>query len=206
MGAAERWIIAGDSIQSHVYLPGTIPSGDAALTAARLPSFVDLAIYNLSSPGAQLTDGGRVGFGLESNLNAIKYIHGYAGATGVICTLGHNDWADPSTSAQRFLDAYRALIQYCKSLGLAFVGVGPINECNGANGIQQQDGIHSLVQYQSWVVSVCQEQGVKTIAGSTCPLVPSDYADGIHLTATGHQKFCQWLIQQMKALGYWTAI
>jgi lysophospholipase L1-like esterase len=211
---AERWIILGDSIQAHVYGPGTVHGDQSRLTAAQLPRSLNIAINNLSSPGARLTDGGQAGFGASSNKNAITMVRGYAPMTGIIITLGTNDWTNPGTSGQSLLDCYRGMIQHCVSLGMIVVGVSPINRADGANGIQHFDGgIYPLSQFQYWIEAVCQEQAVllgndkvKMIQGGTCPITPAHLADGLHLNEIGHDVFCAWLIQSMRALGLWTTI
>lgn len=203
---AERWILLGDSIQSLVYGPGSVLGDQSRLTAAQLSRLLNIAINNLSSPGARMTDGGQLGFGAASNKNAITMVRGYAPMAGIIITLGTNDWTNPGTSAQSLLDSYRGMIQHCRALGLAVVGVSPLNRVGGGNGVQHPDGIFTLGDFQYFIEAVCQEQGVKMIQGGTAPLTAAHFADGLHLNADGHDVFCQWLIQKMRALGYWTAV
>lgn len=203
----ERWIILGDSIQAHVYTVGTALGDQSHLTAAQLPQKLNIAINNLSSPGARMTDGGQLDFGAASNKNAITMVRGYAPMTGIIVTLGTNDWTNPGTSAQSLLDSYRGMIQHCKNLGMSFVGVSPINRADGDNGIYHFDGqTYTLSQFQYWIEAVCQEQCVPMIQGGTAPLLPEHYADGLHLNEAGHDVFCDWLIAEMNNLGYWTNI
>lgn len=80
---AERWGILGDSLQALVYGPGSVPGDQSRLTAAQLPTKLNLSINNLSSPGARMTDGGQPGFGAASNKNAITMMRGYAPMKGI---------------------------------------------------------------------------------------------------------------------------
>lgn len=160
-----------------------------------------------------MTDGGQLDFGAASNKNAITMVRGYAPMAGIIITLGTNDWTNPGTSAQSLLDSYRGMIQHCRALGLAVVGVSPLNRVGGGDGVQHPDGIFTLGDFQYLIEAVFQEQAallgsqhVKMIQGGTAPLAAEHFADGLHLNALGHDVFCQWLIQKMRALGYWTAI
>lgn len=206
MSIGERWIILGDSIQANVYVPGSGYGDNKHLTAALLPQSINISINNLSAPGARLADGGLPGFGAASNLNAITMVRGSSPMTGIICTLGTNDWANPSTSAQSFLDAYRALITRCKSLGMIFVGMSPLNRHDGYMGVQKADGVFTLAQWQALAIAVCQEQSVRWIQGDLAPLTAVDLADGIHPNAGGHDKLAPWLITKMRAWGYWLNI
>ena len=203
---AERWGILGDSIQALVYGPGSVPGDQSRLTAAQLPAKLNIAINNLSSPGARMTDGGQPGFGAASNKNAITMMRGYAPMKGIIIALGTNDWTNPGTSAQSLLDSYRGMIQHCKALGLNVVTLSPLNRSGGGNGVQHPDGIHTLANFQYWIEQVSLEQGAKVIMGGTAPLTADHFADGLHLNALGHDAFCAWLIQKMRALGFWTLI
>lgn len=211
---AERWIILGDSIQSLVYTTGSGLGDQSFLTAARLPQLLNISINNLSSPGARMTDGGQVGFGAASNLNAITMVRGYAPMGGIVITLGTNDWTNPGSSAQNLLDSFRATIQHCVALGMKVVVVSPLNRADGANYINHFDGgSYNLANFQYWIEAVTQEQAVlcgnqnvKMIQGSLCPLNSTHYADGLHLNESGHEVFCEWLIDEVKALGYWNNI
>ncbi|AVJ29146.1 SGNH/GDSL hydrolase family protein [Achromobacter spanius] len=176
--SAEREAILGDSVQAQVYTAGSNLGDQSHLTAAQLPRWLNIAINNLSSPGARMTDGGQQGFGAASNKNVITMVRGYAPMKGIVITLGTNDWANPGTSAQSLLDSYRGMIQHCKALGLAVVGLSPLNRSGGGNGVQHPDGIHTLAQFQYWIEAVCQEQGAKVIQGGAEPLAAEHFADG----------------------------
>lgn len=206
MSTGERWMLLGDSIQANVYIPGSNYGDNKHLTAALLSQALNISINNLSAPGARLTDGGLPGFGAASNLNAISMVRGSSPMNGIICTLGTNDWANVGTSAQSFLDAYRALITRCKSLGLIFVGMSPLNRQDGYMAVQKADGAFTLAQWQSLAIAVCQEQGVKWIQGDLAPLTALDLADGIHPNAGGHDKLAPWIITKMRSWGYWLNI
>lgn len=210
---AERWAILGDSIQAQVYAPGSALGDQSKLTAALLPQKLNIAINNLSSPGARMTDGGQIGFGAASNLNAITMVRGYAPMKGIIITLGTNDWTNPGTSAQSLLDEYRKTIQHCKALGMAVVVVSPLNRADGGNGIQHFDGgNYTLANFQYWIEQVSYEQVAKVIHGGTAPLTADHFADGLHLNAAGHEVFADWLIFKMRESlapfipSYWTTI
>jgi Lysophospholipase L1 and related esterases len=213
MTLASRWIWVGDSIDAGVYSDSGV--GDACrLTVAQLPHLVNVSINNLSSPGQRITEGGQPGFGASVNKNAIGTVSGYSGASGVIITLGTNDYANPSTGMIEFIDQYKSLIRYVReTLLLPVVVVTPLNRADGATYISHGDGPwRNLADFTYFIQMLCYEEKpplrpgpfLTVFKGSECPLQPCHYvADGIHLNADGHDVKTKWMISKMQSVGYW---
>ena len=206
MTNAQRWMILGDSIQAAVYAAAGQPAAAATcLTASQLPGLANVLIQNLSSPGMRITQGGEPGTGAYANKNVIGLVAGYAGATGLIITLGTNDWGNPPTTGSEFSSNYQDILQYAKGLGLKLVCVSPIFRAEEVQARQHVDGMYSLGNFRTTVEGNAALAGVSYINGGefTGYEHPEWYADGLHLNAEGHRAFVMWLVGKMRALGFW---
>lgn len=203
MTTHKRWLLAGDSIQTYVFADG-VPGDTTAMLAHRVPEICNVSIQNISAGGNRMSNGGVPGFGLEGNLNMIKYIMGGAKADGIICTLGTNDWDALNVSGIGFIQAYRSFINYCWStLGLKVVCMSPIWRANGGENRVKADGTFKLSHYQDWVTGVAQETGMPWIDGKLTGITIDDTFDGTHLNAQGHIKVGDFIISKMQAMGNW---
>lgn len=204
MNGHKRWLVAGDSIQTYCFTTGTGEGDSTSMLAARVPSICNVSIQNISAGGNRMCSGGVVGFGLEDNLNMIRYLMGGANAQGIICTLGTNDWDALNVSGLGFIQAYRKFIQHCWStLNLKVVCMSPIWRHNGGEFRQKSDGNWKLSHYQDWVTGVAQECGMPWIDGRLAGVTMADTVDGTHLNAQGHIKVGDFIISKMQAMGSW---
>lgn len=212
MSLAKRWIIYGDSIDAGVYDDNGV-ANPCELLASALPHKVGISVNNLSSPGQRITEGGTPGFGATVNKNAVGTVVGYSGASGIVITLGTNDYSNPSTGMVDFIDRYRDLISYCRTtLWLPVVIISPINRADGDTPILHTDGTAwKLWHFRYFVEMLAYEEMQKPgpfltlIKGTDIPLLPEHYvADGVHLNADGHKVRTDYLIQRFKDVGYWT--
>lgn len=200
----ERWVLLGDSIQAQVFEPSGIVPQAKLLTANRITQNLNVQIQNISSPGMSMAVNG-TGWDAYSNRTALRLIDGFFGAKGIVITLGTNDWGTPSINTSMFFEQYKATVQYAKSLGLQVVCVSPIWRAD-----QDQYKASGSDSYQLWVYrwvvqEACTQGGGIYVDGSTAPLLPEHFADGLHLNGAGHGVFSSWLTSKMKALGFWNA-
>lgn len=200
----ERWILLGDSLQALVHEPAGVTPQARQLTANRIPQLVNVNIQNISTPGLTMAHNGYV-WNAYDNRNVLRLIDGYYGAKGIVITLGTNDWATPSITTAMFHDQYKAVIDEAKTHGLTVVCVTPIWRADKDQYRPAGNASYQLWTFQWIATTVCQNNGAQVIDGSQAPLLPSHFTDGIHLNGVGHGVFTAWLIQQMQALGHWTA-
>lgn len=207
-----RWALVGDSIQAWVLEAGglsTVGKGKD-LTASRIPQLVNTSIQNLSLPGMRLAKGvGTDEYVFDPAF--LKKISGGFGINGVICTLGTNDYGSPDVTTVDMFHAVAALGDYVKTnLNVPLVFVSPIWRQDQNNLVAKYNGTSSpLADFQNtiqWVASLFPpESNVHFIDGKTCPVWDASYfgGDGLHLNAKGHLAFSNWLVDQMKAKGFW---
>lgn len=199
-GGQQRCLILGDSIQSLVYGPAGSAPDQSALTASRLPMLANVAIGNLSAPGQRMASSGYAGMGLISNLNVISYSVGGAIPNCIIITLGTNDWVS-NGGGMEFINAYRQVVQYSKSMGANVICVPPLWRINEDDYTAHSDGNYKLSSYRDWVINVCFGEGAKVFDASNIGLVPSDFADGLHMNESGHIKFSNALLYSLRMWG-----
>lgn len=203
MAAGERWIWLGDSIHAAVYeAPGPVRAPGANLTVVNLAKNTGAVIHNLSWGGARAADGNDPNMGWVSNFNTIMRVSGPSPATGLVITLGTNDWASPAVSGAEFVASYRGLVRAAVVKGLKVVGVTPLWRADGAAGVTKADGVWNIVEWGSFVANICSQEGAKFIRGYQAPLVPTHFADGLHLNEAGHLALEPYLRQEMQAHGY----
>ncbi|MDD2109308.1 SGNH/GDSL hydrolase family protein [Pseudomonas asiatica] len=205
----DRVIVLGDSISSGVY-EDVGPGDQSKLWVNRLPSLVGASVSNLSSPGQRVTPGGQPGFGIAANLNAISMVSGYSGAKWAIITAGTNDTANYGTGLIEYIECYRSLIAYCRSLGMIVISISPIWRGDVASLKQHVDGVYSFEAFRVYGEMVAYEEKAKpgpavhVLSGLQAPLLPAHFIeDQVHLNASGHEVFTDWLLGQMRSVGYW---
>lgn len=130
------------------------------------------------------------------------------GPTGVIITLGRNDW-DPTgqnqESTNQLYQDYSALVAAAVANNLKVVCIGPI--WDGEEATASSTAENNMLNVRVVIQWACNNNGGKFVDGYNA--VPHNvsvyYGDstGTHLNAAGHQVFSQWLVAQMHTLGYW---
>lgn len=198
----ERWILLGDSLQSQVHEVPGVTAQSRHLTANRIPQEINISIQNISTPGLTMANNGTL-WNAHDNREFLHMLDGYFGAKGIIITLGTNDWSTPGITTGMFYDQYSAVVSKAKSLGMVVVCVTPIWRADKDQYMPSGSSSYQLWVYQWIAATACQNQGEPVIDGSTAPLAPSHFTDGLHLNGAGHAVFSSWLIQQMQAIGYW---
>jgi len=198
----DRWLLWGDSIHTYAFESDGTFGNPGKLLASRAPSVVNVSIQNLSAGGNRACSGGHPGVGMEDHLATINGVLGGGNPQGILIALGTNDWASPAVSGIKFVQAYRKIVQHCAA-GMKVVCVSPIWRHDYGKKNQKEDGAWALADYQDWVTSVAQEQGVQWIDSKLADLKPSHFADGVHLNGSGHIAVGDFIIKQMCELGHW---
>lgn len=205
-----RWALIGDSIQAWVVEAGSTVYGRAKdLTATKVPQQVNASIQNISMPGMRLAKGqGTSDYVFDPAF--LKKLAGPFGLNGVICTLGTNDYSDANVTTVDYFYAIGALAEAVKALNVPLVLVSPIWRADQANLVHKYDGSNQgLVDFQNTVQWISGQfdasYKVTFIDGKTAPVQNASFfgGDGLHLNAVGHDAFCTWLVNQMKAKGLW---
>lgn len=204
----DRWILVGDSIMSQVIETNSgKPALSRNLTSHLVEEKANVVIHNFSSPGARMANGGIKGFGFFNFKSSLNHINGYFPAKGVIITLGTNDWGSSTTS--EFFTAYKSVVQHSKSLGLKVVCVSPIWRADELSYKQAKgDSRWQLWTYRLVVQWACEQGGGVYIDGRTAPVAGLQFFGdaknvGLHLNTYGHTVFSDWLVYQMRNIGYW---
>lgn len=204
----DRCILVGDSIMSNVYEENSNTQAlSRNLTAHLLEEKANVVIHNFSSPGARMADGGAKGFGAVNHLNALNHISGYFKAQCVIITLGTNDWGSSTTGD--YFAAYKKFVQHARGLGMKVACVSPIwrvdqNQYKQAKGDEKRQ----LWTYRVVTQWACEQGGGKYIDGGQAPVQGLQYFGdknngGLHMNTYGHVVFSDWLVYQMRNIGYW---
>jgi lysophospholipase L1-like esterase len=217
--SAQRWILAGDSIQAGVFAnPDFGLVGDGRqLTATLITQATGVVIQNISSPGARMTTPAPGYFpGLKDQTAAISFIDGFFGAAGIIITIGVND-ANASVSLDEYGRDYAAFVTHAQSRGLTVICALPLNEPN-----EVADVTRSLrFAFQLRTYYACRNAGVpeaNIFNPAAYGIAPDDTnpqkrrlfagsaaaPDNVHLSSDGHALFARSLIDFMVALGFWT--
>ncbi|MDD2108949.1 SGNH/GDSL hydrolase family protein [Pseudomonas asiatica] len=205
----DRLLVLGDSISSGVYEDAG--AGDQSkLWVNRLPSLVGISVSNLSSPGQRITAGGQAGFGIAANLNAISMVSGYSGAKWAVITAGTNDTANYGSGLIEYIDSLRSVIAYCRSLGMIVIVISPIWRGDVASVKRHIDGDFSFEAFRVYGEMVAYEEkskpgpDVHVFTGLQAPLLPAHFIeDQVHLNASGHDVFTEWILGKMRSIGYW---
>jgi len=186
-----RWIILGDSIMTTAY------GADATKLTSTLIQNTGVYIHNFSAGGQRM---GRLGnqeyvpVTAVDQKSGLMYIRGFEGVSGVIITLGYNDFAAGGANiVERFKKAYQELVNYLNQVDFGqLVLVSPIRTRNGTES-QILDDIRNAV------LEVAEEYGAIHIQGKE--IIPDDDQyydqDGLHLNENGHQVFSQYLIENI---------
>jgi hypothetical protein len=211
--AQQRWILAGDSIQTGVFANPDVglTGGDARqLTASIVTQETGVTLLNYSSPGARMTTLPYFP-GLVDQKPAVSYLDGFFGAHGVVITIGVND-AGPSTDLNAYVQAYAGFVAHAIARGLQVVCVLPLNEEDEVPDVNVS--LRFAFQLATWFA--CQGGGApaqNVFNPAAVGLVPDPddpvkrrlfAPDEIHLTSEGHALFAEGLIDFMVARGYWT--
>lgn len=206
---AERCLVLGDSISAGVYTDSAV-ADPSSLWVNRLPARVGIAVSNLSSPGLSITNSGPAGFGLVTNLNAITMTVGYFGAKWAIITAGTNDTDSYGVTLVEYIESLRKVIVHCRALGLIVIFVSPIWRGDIAVVKPHVDGYYSFEAFRVYGEMVAFEENAKPgpsvhiFTGLQAPLLPQHFiADQVHLNASGHDVFTDWIIEKMQSVGYW---
>lgn len=199
----ERWILLGDSIQAKVFGTQSTPSRAKDLTAHIIPQLVNVHIQNISAGGMTMANSGN-NLNAETNLGAIRMIDGAGGAQGIIITLGQNDWNNANITPAMFYESYKNLGTFAKSRGLEVICISPIWSFDQMTFKWSGGQQYQLWNYRVEVQNACAAFGGRFIGGTTAPLLPEHFADGVHMNAAGHAVFAPWLVQQMQSMGFWT--
>ncbi len=229
--AFDNWLMMGDSIMSWVIGPDSQASALTANRIPTIVNIsimnlskpgARISYLTKSTPDSYSSsrDGTIVGsscisftqcpydtrFSAYLYKKMLTYFGNLYGAKGLIITLGRNDWG--SSDLNQLNADYSELVAFAISNGLKVVCVGPIwdasetssnnmsvirfviwGSCNSNGGtfINAYDAVpHNTALYYSYVNSSGQ-----TIINNT------------HLNAAGHQQFTNWLVTNMKNLGFW---
>lgn len=196
----QRCIIAGDSIQTFVYQSPDKIADQSQLTANLLPTMANIAITNISSTGQRMASSGVTGYGLISNLNSLFYTSGSITPSCIVIALGTNDWTS-SGQAIDFIRSYRQTVQYSKALGMNVVCAMPTWRRDEGTLIAHPDGNYTIEQYRYFVSEVCFGEGVHVFDTTQIGLLPSDFADGLHMNESGHRKYAAALMSDLIAWG-----
>lgn len=199
--ADQRCLLAGDSIQTYVYEPTGVAADQSQLTASLLPTLDNVAVANMSSTGQRMSSSGSAGYGLVSNQNVLWYATGSTTPTCLIIALGTNDWTSTPGTAIGFIQDYRKVVQYAKLLGMKVMCATPTWRADQDTPNVHPDGTYTIQQYRDFVAGVCFEQGVYVFDAMQIGLLPSDFADGLHMNKSGHQKYAAALLDQLKYRG-----
>ncbi|AWY39408.1 hypothetical protein DKY63_05610 [Pseudomonas putida] len=192
-----RCIIAGDSIQTYVYAKGR--AGDASkLTASLIPTMTNVSIANMSGGGQRMASGGTPGWGLVENLQALWYVTGSKQPDCMIITLGTNDWGSPEIGLKEYADSYKKVIDYSKDKGVTVVCVLPTWNKEEKVLKPHADGEWTIQQFRDEASKVCGDEGLKIFDPTKIGLKPSDFPDGLHMGAHGHQIFAKAFVKQMQ--------
>lgn len=197
-----RCIIAGDSIQSYVYEKDRI--GDASkLTASMIPMKTNVSIINMSGGGQRLSSGGTPGWGLVENLQAVWYVTGGKQPDCMIVALGTNDWGSPEIGLDEYEKSYRKVLEYIKSKDVVPVCVIPTWNKYEGDLNPHTDGKWTIQQFRDKVVQVCNEEKAYIFDSTKIGLKPSDFPDGLHMGAHGHEVFTAALVSKMQEWKLW---
>ena len=218
--SAQRWILAGDSIQAGVFANPEfgLPGGDARqLTSSIVTQETGVLIQNISSPGATMTTATPAYFpGLKDQTKAIDFIDGVFGATGIIITIGVND-ANGTVNLDDYARDYASFVKHAQSRGLEVICALPLNEPNEVPDIS----VSRRFAFQLRTYYACLSVGVpaanifnpaaygiapdnanpakrRLFAGTTAA------PDNVHLSSAGHALFAQSLVDFMVGRGFWT--
>jgi lysophospholipase L1-like esterase len=213
--AQQRWILAGDSIQTGVFANAEygLVGGDARdLTASIVTQETGVTVLNFSSPGARMTTLPPGYFpGLKDQKPGISYLDGFFGVQGIVITIGVNDSGldtDPGT----YQTDYAGFVTHARNRGLEVVCVLPLNEPNEVPDIN----VSRRFNIQLRTYFACTGAGVpaaNVFNPAAVGIYPDDAnpakerlfaPDHVHLTSDGHALFAEKLIDFMVARGYWT--
>jgi lysophospholipase L1-like esterase len=218
--SAQRWILAGDSIQTGVFANPEygLPGGDAReLTATLVTQETGVVIQNFSSPGARMTTATPAYFpGLKDQTKAIDFIDGFFGATGIIITIGVND-ANSDVPLADYARDYTNFVRHAKSRGLEVICALPLNEPNEVPDF----ALSRRFAFQLQTYYACLSAGVPAaniFNPAAYGIAPDDAnpakrrlfagtsatPDNVHLSSAGHALFAQSLIDFMVGRGFWS--
>jgi lysophospholipase L1-like esterase len=216
--SAQRWVLAGDSIQTGVFANPDygLVGGDAReLTAHLVTQETGVLIQNISSPGARMTSATYFP-GLKDQTSAVSFIDGFFGATGIIITIGVND-ANSDVDIETYGRDYAAFVTHARSRGLEVICALPLNEPNEvADASRSRRFAFQLRTYYACRGAGVPEANIFNPAAygitpdDSDPLKRRLFAgtaaapDNVHLSSDGHALFARNLIDFMVARGFWT--
>lgn len=206
----ERWILVGDSIQANIF-EQTIEPQARNLIANQIPLRANVIIHNVSAPGMRMTARKLPEFtlpGASGRLSTLEQISGAYGAAGVVITLGSNDWAQPDVEKAQLIEAYRVYVAHARKLGLEVVCVGPIWRSDWDHAVRHPDGDYVLADFSAAIRDACVSAEGSYIDGLEAPLANLRYYGDVnppivHLNTKGHAVFADWLVAEMRKIGYW---